>query len=68
MKLPHRYVYLSIVFYNYTYTEASATQNGDNLQQLIMDALMQNPFKFHSAAEHFQNLIPAPKILNIITI
>jgi hypothetical protein len=68
MKLSHRYVYLSIVFYNYTYTEASATQNGDNLQQLIMNALMQNSFKFHSAVEHFQNLIPVTNMLNIIKI
>ena len=33
-----------------------------------MDALMQNPFKFHSAAEHFRHLLPATKLLNILTI
>ena len=33
-----------------------------------MDALMQNPFKFHSAAEHFRHLLPSTKLLNILTI
>jgi len=32
-----------------------------------MDALMQNPFKFHSAAEHFRHLVPPTKLFNILT-
>jgi len=54
-KLSHRYVHLSIIFYNCSYTKPFKTLNGDQFKQPIMATLMQNPFQFQSAADHLRH-------------
>jgi len=54
-KLSHRYLYLSVIFYNCSYTKTFKTLNGDHFKQPIMATLMQNPFQFQFAADHFRH-------------
>jgi len=53
-KLSHKYVHLSINFYNYSYRKTFKTQNSDYIKQPIMGALMQRQFKLQSAINHFR--------------
>jgi hypothetical protein len=48
-------LYFSLFRIIHCNTETFKIQNGDHFYQLIMDALMQNPFKFQSAAGHFRH-------------
>jgi len=48
-------LYFSLFRIIHCNTETFKSHNHDHLQQLIMDAIMQNPFNSQSAADHFRH-------------